>query len=185
MPQAVTNPVELSPRAREVLDAARQLLEEEGYEGLTMRRLGDRIGMRAQSLYEHFSDKRSIENALIAETLWDCGERMFEIASTAEDDALMAMCDAHRAWAREHPHLYRLGWGRRLDLDQPAVAEAERHSGAALIEVTGGDRRVSRAVFGFIHGVILLELDERLPPGTDADDLWRFGLDSIRARMGE
>jgi AcrR family transcriptional regulator len=185
MPEAAASPLELSPRAREVLDAARQLLEEEGYEGLTMRRLGDRIGMRAQSLYEHFSDKRAIENALVAEILWERGEAAFETLAGDPEDPLMAVCDAHRAWAHEHPHLYRLGWGRRLDLDQPAVSKAERHTAAAVLQATGGNPQVGRAIFGFFHGVILLELDERLPPGTEADELWRFGLDSIRARTAE
>jgi hypothetical protein len=43
----------LSPRAREIVAVARDVLETEGAEALTMRRLADRLGIRAPSLYRH------------------------------------------------------------------------------------------------------------------------------------
>jgi AcrR family transcriptional regulator len=45
--------------------AARQILEDEGREALTMRRLAEAVGIRAPSLYKHFSDKAAVELALI------------------------------------------------------------------------------------------------------------------------
>ncbi|MFL5843758.1 MAG: TetR/AcrR family transcriptional regulator [Solirubrobacteraceae bacterium] len=171
----------LSPRAREVLVAARELLEEEGYQGLTMRRLGERLGIRGQSLYEHFADKRAIERALTVEILLDCGTRMDTVAAGAADP-LMAMCDEHRAWARRHPHAYRLAWGGTLDMHDRQTEAAALRSGEALIAYTKGDRRYSRAIFAFIHGLILLELDERLlQPDSDLDEIWRFGIEAIRS----
>ena len=46
--------------------AGRQLLEEEGPEALTMRRLAERVGIRAPSLYKHLPDKAALEAAIIA-----------------------------------------------------------------------------------------------------------------------
>ena len=46
--------------------AGRQLLEEEGLEALTMRRLAERVGIRAPSLYKHLPDKAALEAAIIA-----------------------------------------------------------------------------------------------------------------------
>src|ERR671913_401440 len=54
-----------SPRAREVVDVARRLLEEEGPAALTMRRLAERLGIRAPSLYKHLPDKAALEAAII------------------------------------------------------------------------------------------------------------------------
>jgi AcrR family transcriptional regulator len=41
----------LSPRATEIVAAARELLEEEGPDALSMRRLAERLGIRAPSIY--------------------------------------------------------------------------------------------------------------------------------------
>jgi AcrR family transcriptional regulator len=46
--------------------AARRLLEEEGAEALTMRRLAERMGIKAPSLYKHLPDKTALEAAIIA-----------------------------------------------------------------------------------------------------------------------
>ena len=54
-----------SPRAASIVAAARRILEEEGRDALTMRRLGAAVGIRAPSLYKHFPDKSSVEVALI------------------------------------------------------------------------------------------------------------------------
>ena len=52
-------------RAASIVAAARRILEEEGRDALTMRRLGAAVGIRAPSLYKHFPDKSSVEVALI------------------------------------------------------------------------------------------------------------------------
>src|SRR4029453_13547788 len=53
-------------RGREVVAAGRLLLEQEGPEALTMRRLAERVGIRAPSLYKHLPDKAALEAAIIA-----------------------------------------------------------------------------------------------------------------------
>jgi AcrR family transcriptional regulator len=62
---------ELTPRAREIVAAARELLEEEGPDALSMRRLAERLGIRAPSLYKHLPDKAALEAAIIATGLED------------------------------------------------------------------------------------------------------------------
>ena len=62
----MTPAVARSARGREVVAAGRQLLEEEGAEALTMRRLAERVGIRAPSLYKHLPDKAALEAAIIA-----------------------------------------------------------------------------------------------------------------------
>jgi AcrR family transcriptional regulator len=63
-----------------VVAAGRQLLEEEGPEALTMRRLAERVGIRAPSLYKHLPDKAALEAAIIATG--------FEEAATAFEQAV-------------------------------------------------------------------------------------------------
>ena len=57
---------ELSPRAQEIVAAARELLEDAGPSGLSMRALADRLGIRAPSIYKHLPDKQALENAVIS-----------------------------------------------------------------------------------------------------------------------
>ena len=63
---ATSSPDQLTPRAREIVNAARELLEEEGIEALSMRRIGQRLGIRAPSIYKHLPDKDALEAAIIS-----------------------------------------------------------------------------------------------------------------------
>jgi AcrR family transcriptional regulator len=55
----------LPPRAAQIVAAARVLLESEGAGALTMRRLGQALGIQAPSLYKHLPGKHAVEVALI------------------------------------------------------------------------------------------------------------------------
>jgi TetR/AcrR family transcriptional regulator, tetracycline repressor protein len=49
----------------EVLEGALALLEKEGLDGLTMRRLAASLGVRAGAIYWHFADKQALVDAMI------------------------------------------------------------------------------------------------------------------------
>ncbi|MCA9567701.1 MAG: TetR family transcriptional regulator, partial [Myxococcales bacterium] len=54
------------PITRErVLDAAIQLADEGGVEGLSMRRLGTALGVQAMSLYNHVPNKDAVVHAIL------------------------------------------------------------------------------------------------------------------------
>ena len=59
-------PDQLTPRAREIVDAARTLLEQEGSKALSMRRIAESLGIRAPSIYKHLPDKDALEAAIIS-----------------------------------------------------------------------------------------------------------------------
>jgi AcrR family transcriptional regulator len=52
---------------RQILEAAWEVAREQGLPGLTMRDLGGRVGMRAQSLYSYFPSKHAIYDAMFAQ----------------------------------------------------------------------------------------------------------------------
>jgi AcrR family transcriptional regulator len=56
----------LSLSADIIFEAALRLVDQEGIEALTMRRLAARLGIRAPSIYKHLADKRALENALVS-----------------------------------------------------------------------------------------------------------------------
>lgn len=51
----------------EIVAAAWQLVREQGLAGLNMRDLGERVGMRAQSIYSYFASKHEIYDAMFSD----------------------------------------------------------------------------------------------------------------------
>jgi AcrR family transcriptional regulator len=170
---------ELSARGRQLVAAARALLEEGGPEALSMRRLAERVGIRAPSIYKHLADKEALEVALIADGLRELTEAC-EAAVAGADDPLAALAVAYRGFARAHPHLYRLITDRPLPRDRlPEGLEAR--AGAPLVAAMGGDPDRARATWAFAHGMVMLELTARFPPGADLDAAWADGVNALRA----
>jgi AcrR family transcriptional regulator len=163
----------LTPRAREIVQIARQLLEREGPAALSMRRLGDQIGIRASSIYEHLRDKEALEAALISWGFEEWAE-LFAQAVQGSTDPIASLTAAYRDFARHHPNLYRLMTERALrrDLLVPGVEEA---AARPVLQATGGDVEQARAIWAFAHGMAILELNGRFPPDADLDTTWRKG----------
>ncbi|WP_323377194.1 TetR/AcrR family transcriptional regulator [Streptomyces smaragdinus] len=165
MPDA---PAELGPRALQIVGAARELLEEEGADALTMRRLADRLGIKAPSLYKHFADKAALEARLI--TLF-----FTELAAALEAAPdFPGLAVAYRAYAMAHPHLYTLSTDRPLPRESLPPGLEER-AAWPLVRVLDGDEIRARAAWAFAHGMVVLEIAGRFPPGADLDTTWRVG----------
>jgi AcrR family transcriptional regulator len=172
----VAEPTPLTPRVREITAAARELLEREGVEALTMRRLAERIGIRAPSLYKHLPDKAAVEAAVIASGLEDLAA-VLEAAVDGAAEPVMALAVAYRGFALGHPHLYRLMTDRPLPRERLPAGVEERAAAPVLRAV--GDQDRARAVWAFAHGMVVLELARRFPPGADLDPAWRAGITAL------
>jgi AcrR family transcriptional regulator len=167
-------------RARQIVEVALELLEEEGPRALSMRRIADRIGIRAPSIYEHLPDKRALEAAIIS-VGFERQAQAFEAAVEGHDDPLAALADAYRAFALAHPHLYRLMTERELHREL-LTAGAEDRAGRTIYEAAGRDRDLARAAWAFAHGMTILELDNRFPADADLDAAWARGLAAFRSQ---
>jgi AcrR family transcriptional regulator len=171
-----------SARRDEIVAAARRILESEGPEHLTMRALAERLEIRAPSLYKHVADKDELETLLIAEALRGMGEALHAAADAlpprgSRHKALTAIARAYRAWALAHPHLYRLATEGELPRDQLPDG-LETWTAEPLVRVVGDQDR-ARAAWAFAHGMTILELDGRVPPGADLDSAWSSGVSSL------
>jgi AcrR family transcriptional regulator len=170
-----------SARGREVVAAGRRLLEEEGPEALTMRRLAERVGIRAPSLYKHLPDKAALEAAIIATGLEEAATAFEQAVDEAgggggqgAEQALVALAAAYRRFALEHPHLYRLMNNGPLPREQLPPGLEDR-AATPLLRAAGTQAR-ARAVWAFAHGMVMLELDQRFPPDADLDAAWQAGI---------
>jgi AcrR family transcriptional regulator len=160
-------------RVEEIADVAERLLESEGPQALSMRRIADELGIRAPSLYKHVASKEAIEAALQQRALVGLRDAL---APAGTD--LRALGAAYRRWALEHPALYELTTRRPLLRDR-IDAGVDDAAAAPLLAVTGGDRARARALWAVAHGLVDLELAHRFPPDADLDAAWRAAIDAF------
>ena len=61
---------------QEIVQASWDVVREHGLAGLSMRDLGERVGMRAQSIYSYFASKHEIYDAMFLEGYQACADWM-------------------------------------------------------------------------------------------------------------
>ena len=77
----------------EIVEAAWEMVRQDGLSGLSMRDLGQRVGMRAQSIYSYFASKHGIYDAMFLEgyrTFADWMDRPANDAGVASDPLAIA-----------------------------------------------------------------------------------------------
>lgn len=108
MPPREKTPAEKAAEKARILDAALDILAADGYDGLTMRRLGQKIGASATKIYLYFVNKDEVYLAVISEgyrQLCASLEDAMARADTAEGrfDAFLRM---YLQFAWDHPTFY-------------------------------------------------------------------------------
>ena len=76
---------------REILDAAWEIARAEGWEWLTLRKVADRVGMRAPSLYSHFDSKLAIVDAMFGEAWGELDEMGARLEGEVPEDGREAL----------------------------------------------------------------------------------------------
>jgi AcrR family transcriptional regulator len=163
-----------SDRVDQIVAAARQLVETEGAGALTMRRLGDELGIKAPSLYKHLPGRDAVVAQLVDETLFESGHRMHSaVSAPADGGPVPALLAAYRDFGREHPNLYRLV--TTGNLPRSALTPGlEDWAGEPFYRATAEPYR-AQALWAFAHGTLILEIDGRFLPGSDLDQTWQAG----------
>ena len=108
MPDARPNGSDLR---RAILDQARHLLVEEGYNQLSMRKIGRAVGCSATSIYLHFDGKDALIHALIDEGMTRLYDRLAAADEAAGPDPaarLEAIARAYVRFALDNPEYYQV-----------------------------------------------------------------------------
>jgi AcrR family transcriptional regulator len=182
-PTATARPAlpERSARVAEIVGVARRVLEEEGRDALTMRRIAEVMGIKAPSIYKHLDGKHQVELALLEEGLAEMGDALHAAVGAADGarDRVAALLAVYRREASAHPNLYRLATIGTLPRDE-LTPGLEDWAGEPFFLVTG-DPFVAQALFSFAHGLVTMEIDGRCPPGSDLDRTWAAGAAAFTA----
>jgi AcrR family transcriptional regulator len=172
----------------EVLSAALALVDADGIEALTMRRLGKALGRDPMRLYRHAASKDALLDGVVESVL---SELPLPAVPEGDDweEGLRRTAHAFRALALAHPHVVPLMVTRPL-----ATPLALRPIGTlrpleALLDLlmgAGFDGRGAlhayRLYIGFLYGHVLNELQERVQDPEESDDLLRLGLHRLPLR---
>ena len=92
----------------ETLSAARELIREEGYEGLTLRKLAKRMECSPMALYSYFADKQALLIALALEGFEKLAKRFNSTVGRNPLTALRKILLDYIAYAEENPFEYRI-----------------------------------------------------------------------------
>jgi AcrR family transcriptional regulator len=164
-----------------VVEAAVRLIDEEGLDQLSLGRLAERLGVRTPSLYNHVAGLPGLKRDLALYSLRDLYEHITRATvGKARGEAILALADAYRAYAREAPGRYALTQ-QAPDFGDPEVqAAGQRVVGvvqAVLAPYNLGEENAIHAIRGLrsiVHGFLSLELEGgfKMAVGVEASFHW-------------
>lgn len=100
-----------------ILDAARDLFVELGYEGVSMRKVAQRINYSPTAIYLHFSDKEALFHELCGRDFGELAAAFMELSTIADPAERLTACGrAYIEFAVTHPNHYRLMFMTPIDL---------------------------------------------------------------------
>ncbi len=183
---------------RALIDQALRTIDELGGEGLTLRGVGEALGVSRTALYRHFSDRQALVAAVAREgfrtlrlALVEAWERHGRGAAGFD-----AMAGAYLQFAVEHPSHYRAMFGRFVESGarDPELIEEAQAAFQALVDRLVELQREGQAreddpimqarfVWSVTHGIAMLVIDGQLRDRDAATALNRYAAERIRAAI--
>jgi AcrR family transcriptional regulator len=163
-----------------IVEAARDIVSEEGLDALSMRALGVRVGYSPATIYLHFQDKDELLHSVMEEGFKRLAATMeVELAALGPDaaagDRLAGKARAYARFAVENTGYFRAmfeipGVARLVGCPESAVGPASRSAAVDLLREAeaGGELRVEDADrasllgWGLMHGLTSLYLSGHL-----------------------
>lgn len=162
-------------RRAEILAAAERIFVEYGYEGATIRKIADEVGLSSTALYMHFPDKGAILQEIcrdVFEELLTVNRRIGEVHHEP-GVRLREMMAAYVAFGFNHPNAYRLVYMTQPVEARDGVETAAQKLGAALFQSfesamqdlaaknglrSGDAAQAARVFWTGVHGIVSLML---------------------------
>jgi AcrR family transcriptional regulator len=166
-----------------ILQSALRIVDRDGVDGLSLRRLSDEVGRDPTVIYRHVPNKAALLDGVAEIVL---GQLRVDIADPDWARQLRAVAHDFRRLALAHPNVVPLlvtrplatplgqrppGMLRPLE-DVVALLTSSGFSGADALHIY-------RVLFGYLHGHILTELQEVIERPDETDDVLRLGLQRL------
>ena len=184
---------------RSLIEQALRTIDKLGVEGLTLRAVGEALGVSRTALYRHFSNKQALVAAVAGEgfrtlrlALVDAWQRKGRGRAGFE-----AMGEAYLQFAVAHPSHYRVMFGRFVEscARDPELIEEAKAAFQALVDALVEQQRdgsvrkddpvmLARFVWSLTHGIAMLVIDGQLREGDESGTaLNRYAAERIRAAI--
>lgn len=169
----------------QVLTAALKIIDDEGVEALSMRRLGQALDRNPMVIYRHAADKDALLDGVVERVVSELGgDREPDNAPDGDwQAALRRTAHTFRRVALTHPNVVPLLVTRPLShplARRPLGTLRPLEDLLELFITAGFDHHgalhAARLFTGFLHGHVLHELQERVDDPDETDDLLRLGL---------
>ncbi|MFF5757119.1 TetR/AcrR family transcriptional regulator [Streptomyces longwoodensis] len=170
--------------------AGAELADEVGFDQVTVSALARRFDVKAASLYAHVRSSQDLRTRIALLALEELADRAADaLAGRAGKDALTALADAYRDYAREHPGRYAAAQ-LRLDPETAAASAGVRHAQMTRALLRGYDltepdqTHAVRLLGSVFHGYVSLELAGGFSHSApDSQQSWTRVLDALDALL--
>jgi AcrR family transcriptional regulator len=179
------------PRARltpaSVAEAAAALVDEVGFDNLSMGLLAERLGIKTPSLYKHVTSQADLAHRIAILAITELGDAIRDaIQGRSGSDALAAGAQAMRTYVREHPGRYAAGNAARpTGADDPFIPATERVL-ASLSAMLSGYRldpdqeiHAMRTLRSAVHGFATLEAADGFQIEASVDESFTWLINFI------
>ncbi len=154
-----------------LLEAARDVLSHEGYDGLTIRRVAERAEYSLGTVYSYFADKDDLLYALVREDFARLTERLLAIRETHQGAAAVReMLLSYVRMGLEQPRSYEIMFMLRPKLasrnvgDEPGENPYAIFRGCIVAAIERGEFRradpdlLAQMLWASVHGLVSLRL---------------------------
>ena len=167
-----------------VVEAALLVMDTEGLEAVSMRRVARELGVEAMSLYNHVRDKDDLLEGICSRVMSEY--RISDAGVTWLDTARSAAGEWRRV-LKQHPNVITLFAEHRGPLSDLGALEPMDHA-LGIIRQAGLSDRDATQVFnvfgGFIMGFVLMEVGQMFGAGT-LDKKFPDPLEALQMIPGE
>ncbi|QQN78728.1 MULTISPECIES: TetR/AcrR family transcriptional regulator [Streptomyces] len=169
-----------------VVRAGAELADEVGFDEVTVSALARRLGVKVASLYSHLKNSQDLRTRIALLALEEMAERGdAALAGRSGRDALAALGNVYRDYARAHPGRYAAAQ-LRLDPQAAAASAGGRHARMTRAILRGyalgepDQTHAVRLLGSVFHGYVSLELGGGFSHSApDTQETWIRILDSL------
>jgi AcrR family transcriptional regulator len=111
-----------------IVAAAAEIVDESGYDTLTLARIGERLGVRPPSLYKHVESLADVQHRLATRAMTELGEWIRDaMLGLSGREALAGLARVTRGYVAAHPGRYAATIGATFTgPDDPLLAASTR-----------------------------------------------------------
>ena len=173
-----------------VVAAAAEIADREGLEALTLAALAARLGIKPPSLFNHIDGMASLRRELAMRALREMGDALANSAiGKSGDDAVRALADEYRRFAKRHPGIYVWTVSAVDPKDREISALSDRILEICLKILSGYglERRAAlhaiRAMRSIVHGFSSLEAARGFGMPVSIDESFEWLVNSFIAGL--